>query len=79
MKKFKVKEFIEILGDWNIIISDFNKVQCNGEEIIYWEGVTDDYFKERPYGDYDVMHITRYNADTMVIMIDKEVENQTSN
>lgn len=58
MKKFKVKELIEVCGDMYIYITDFNKTEKDGHEKIYWQGWADDYFKERPFGDHTVMHIS---------------------
>ena len=73
MEKFKVKELIEVCGDAYINIVDFNKVTANGSNITHWEGYTDDYFKERPFGDYDVMHIYPDNTAkgiTLIILIE---------
>ena len=55
---FKVKDLIDVCGTFKIIITDFNKVKSNHEEIIYWSGFVDDYFRERPYGEYTVRHIS---------------------
>lgn len=58
MDKFKVQDLIEVCGDMYIYVSDFNKVNSDGSEVIYWQGWTDDYFKERPFGEYEVKHIS---------------------
>lgn len=58
MENFKVKDLIEVLGDFYIYIIDNNKTFPNGDDIVYWEGETDNYFKERPFGDCEVEHIS---------------------
>lgn len=60
--KFKVQDLIEVCGDMYIYISDLNKVNSDGNEIIYWQGWTDDYFNECPYGEYEVRHISSYGT-----------------
>lgn len=88
LKKFKVQDFIEVCGDMYIVISDFNKVNSDDSEFIYWQGWTDDYFKERPFGEYEVKHISFYGTkekeinypydtekmdfNTLYILIEKE-------
>lgn len=70
LESFKVEDLIEVCGDVNIEITDFNKVKADYNEIIYWKGETDDYFKERPYGKFYVQHIMYDNDTTLRIMID---------
>lgn len=64
MKKFTVQELLEICGDMYIYITDYNKVNSNGCELVYWEGWNDDYYTNRPFGEYIVKHISSYGSIT---------------
>lgn len=72
----QLQQLMDIVGGrTKIVISHANKVNGNGTEIVFWEGITDDYFKNRPYGEWYVWHITVWDDvldQTLRIMIDEE-------